>query len=378
MSKKKEDEILEDLESAPEPIYGEDLGTKTVSKLLVEARQSLNLSQKEIADQLYLTKTLIQQLEEGEFGDRSTKAFVKGYLRSYARVVGLSADDLIQRFEEEQKEKTSVLEPTLPLAKNSDLASLSITGPVAKTAVLGISALVLIVVLVWAAVQGPGKSEEVKPSSMIATKGQESEEIGETSQSALEEYRKLSSDELNFDVQKNQGPVEEKAETEKTDISYSEIKDLKAEATELEKISEEETDRAPGEGPELTEVKDALAEEESGISEVNEVAIKISELVDFQRIVSGDKSSIFVTTDGGDELKMIFRDECWTEVDEDGLGRIYNDLNVAGDELTIKGQSPFKVLLGKARSVDITYNGKVVDLEPYIAQDQTAKIRFTD
>ena len=67
MSKKKEDEILEDLESAPEPIYGEDLGTKTVSKLLVEARQSLNLSQKEIADQLYLTKTLIQQLEEGEF-----------------------------------------------------------------------------------------------------------------------------------------------------------------------------------------------------------------------------------------------------------------------------------------------------------------------
>ena len=105
MSKKKEDEILEDLESAPEPIYGEDLGTKTVSKLLVEARQSLNLSQKEIADQLYLTKTLIQQLEEGEFGDRSTKAFVKGYLRSYARVVGLSADDLIQRFEEEQKEK---------------------------------------------------------------------------------------------------------------------------------------------------------------------------------------------------------------------------------------------------------------------------------
>ena len=66
---KKEDEILEDLDSAPEPIYGEDLGTKNVSKLLVEARQSLNLSQKEIADQLYLTKTLIQQLEEGEFGD---------------------------------------------------------------------------------------------------------------------------------------------------------------------------------------------------------------------------------------------------------------------------------------------------------------------
>ena len=115
--KKKKTRSSKTLNCIPEPIYGEDLGTKNVSKLLVEARQSLNLSQKEIADQLYLTKTLIQQLEEGEFGEPSTKAFVKGYLRSYARVVGLSADDLIQRFEEEQKEKTSVLEPTLPLAK---------------------------------------------------------------------------------------------------------------------------------------------------------------------------------------------------------------------------------------------------------------------
>ena len=109
-----------------------------------------------------------------------------------------------------------------------------------------------------------------------------------------------------------------------------------------------------------------------------DVAIKISELVDFERIVFDDKSSIFVTTNGQDELKMVFKDECWTEVDEDALGRIYNDLNVAGDELTIRGQSPFRVLLGKARSVDIIYNGNVVDLEPYIAQDQTAKLRFTD
>ena len=111
---------------------------------------------------------------------------------------------------------------------------------------------------------------------------------------------------------------------------------------------------------------------------MNDVAIRISELVDFERIVFDDKSSIFVTTNGQDELKMVFKDECWTEVDEDALGRIYNDLNVAGDELTIRGQSPFSVLLGKARSVDIIYNGNVVDLEPYIAQDQTAKLRFTD
>ena len=365
MSKKKEDEIIEDLDYIPEPFQEEDLGTKNVSKLLVEARQALNLSQKEIADQLYLTKTLIQQLEEGEFGEPSTKAFVKGYLRSYARVVGLSGDDLIQRFEDEQKETMSAIELKLPLANNSDLASLSITGPVAKTAAFGISVLVLVGFLVWAAVQGPSNSEEFRSPSTITYKGQEEEEIGEASLSDLEEDRKLSASELGLDVQKSQSPLTESGEIENNYASEFKMEELKADAAELEKIPEKEkTDQTFG--------------EESGISEVNDIPITISELVDFERIVLDDKSSIFVTTNGQDELKMVFKDECWTEVDEDVLGRIYNDLNVAGDELIIRGQSPFRVLLGKARSVDIIYNGNVVDLEPYIAQDQTAKLRFSD
>ena len=292
MSKKKEDEILEDLESAPEPIYGEDLGTKTVSKLLVEARQSLNLSQKEIADQLYLTKTLIQQLEEGEFGDRSTKAFVKGYLRSYARVVGLSGDDLVQRFEDEQKETISAIEPKMPLANNSDLASLSITGPVAKTAAFGISVLVLVGFLVWAAVKDPSNSEEVRSPLTITNKGQEDEEIGEASLSDLEDDRKLSASELDSNVQKSQSPLTESGEIENNYAPEFKMEELKADAAELGKIPEKEkTDQTSG--------------GESGTSEVNDVAIRISELVDFERIVFDDKSSIFVTTNGLDELKMV-------------------------------------------------------------------------
>ena len=73
MSEKKEGETKDDLDASTKPFYGEYLGTKNVSRLLVEARKSLNLSQKEIADQLYLTKTLIQQLEEGKFGELPTK-----------------------------------------------------------------------------------------------------------------------------------------------------------------------------------------------------------------------------------------------------------------------------------------------------------------
>ena len=373
MSEKKEDEIIDDLDASTKSFYGEDLGTKNVSKLLVEARQSLNLSQKEIADQLYLTKTLIQQLEEGKFGELPTKAFVKGYLRSYARVVGLSGDVVIQRFEDEEKEKPSAFESALPASRGSKFASLSITGPVVKTAALGISGFFLAVVSVWFLVRGSNNPGEVMSSVNITNT--EELEIRETSPGMLEEDRSLVLSDLDQDVQKVEGSVLENEGTEKNYLQEPNFEEPNFEEPNfeepnfgepgLEQISEKErTVQSSGEEPMLPEE--------------NEPATKISEQVNFERIVSDGRSSIFVTTEGSDELKMVFRGECWAEVDEEKLGRIYNDLNVDGDELTIRGQGPFRVLLGKARSVDIIYNGKSVDLEPYIARDQTAKITLTD
>ncbi len=363
MSEKKEGEIIDDLDASTKPFYGEDLGTKNVSKLLVEARQSLNLSQKEIADQLYLTKTLIEQLEEGKFGELPTKAFVKGYLRSYARVVGLSGDVLIQRFEDEEKVKPSALEPTLPASRGSKFALSSITGPLVKTAALGIGGFFLAVVSVWFLVRGSNNSGEVVPSVNITNK--EELEIRETSPGVLKEDRSLVLSELDQDVQKVERPVLENERTEKNYLQELNFEEANFEETGLEQISEKERTVQS-------------SEEEPMLPEENEPATKISEQVNFERIVSDGGSSIFVTTEGSNELKMVFRGECWAEVDEEKLGRIYNDLNVDGDELTIRGQGPFRVLLGKARSVDIIYNGKSVDLEPYIARDQTAKIRLTD
>ena len=378
MSEKKEDEIIDDLDASTKSFYGEDLGTKNVSKLLVEARQSLKLSQKEIADQLYLTKTLIQQLEEGKFGELPTKAFVKGYLRSYARVVGLSGDAIIQRFEDEEKEKPSALEPTLPASRGSKFALSSITGPVVKTAALGISGFFLAVVSVWFLVRGSNNPGEVMSSVNITNK--EELEVRETSSGVFEEDRSLVLSELDQDIQKIEGPVLENEEIEKNYLQEENFEESNFEESNFEELNFEEPNF---EEPRLEQISEKertvqSSGEEPMLPEENEPATKISEQVNFERIVSDGRSSIFVTAEGSDELKMVFRGECWAEVDEEKLGRIYNDLNVDGDELTIRGQGPFRVLLGKARSVDIIYNGKSVDLEPYIARDQTAKITLTD
>jgi cytoskeleton protein RodZ len=61
--------------------------------------------------------------------------------------------------------------------------------------------------------------------------------------------------------------------------------------------------------------------------------------------------------------------DAWVEV-RDGAGRsLVSSLNPAGSERTVRGQPPFQVVVGNAAGVTLTYDGKPVDLKPYIRGD---------
>src|SRR3990167_1522958 len=68
------------------------MSQKTVSpgKFLVAARDALALTQEEIAKQLHLSVTLIRDLEQDRYASMGARIYVRGYLCSYARVVGVS------------------------------------------------------------------------------------------------------------------------------------------------------------------------------------------------------------------------------------------------------------------------------------------------
>jgi cytoskeleton protein RodZ len=66
------------------------------------------------------------------------------------------------------------------------------------------------------------------------------------------------------------------------------------------------------------------------------------------------------------ELHFIFGMESWVEV-RDADGRIMlTRLNPRGSEQRIKGKPPFRLIVGNARGVQLTYNGRPVDLERHI------------
>ncbi|QSP94088.1 DUF4115 domain-containing protein [Marinobacter salinisoli] len=80
--------------SQPEP-------RESVGQKLKRAREQLGLSETDVANAQHLRTGVIQAIEAGEFKKIDSELFLKGYVRAYARMVGLGADEIISDLDEE-------------------------------------------------------------------------------------------------------------------------------------------------------------------------------------------------------------------------------------------------------------------------------------
>jgi cytoskeleton protein RodZ len=67
-----------------------------------------------------------------------------------------------------------------------------------------------------------------------------------------------------------------------------------------------------------------------------------------------------LTPAGDDRLRFVFSDDCWVDVKALDGRTLYSALSRAGDELELVGQGPFRVLLGYAPAVELSFNGQDV------------------
>ena len=120
----------------------------TASSMLSAARQAAGLSQDEVAEQLYLTPSFIRYIDGDEIDKLPKKAFIKGYLRSYAKLVNLDGDEVVQQYEQGDIGGSS---HSIEIRRVTDqrVGSINFTGPVFQTGVGGLIALIVVVAMVW-------------------------------------------------------------------------------------------------------------------------------------------------------------------------------------------------------------------------------------
>lgn len=75
---------------------------KDIGELLYTSRESRGLQLDEVACQLKVGRTYLVALEQGDVSQLPEEVYVLGYLRGYARILGLNSDDIVNRFKQDK------------------------------------------------------------------------------------------------------------------------------------------------------------------------------------------------------------------------------------------------------------------------------------
>ncbi len=73
--------------------------TPSPGAMLKARRETLGLSQQDIADKLFLKAKQINDLENDIIDEKSSVTFTKGYVRNYAKQLGMNSQEVIEAFE---------------------------------------------------------------------------------------------------------------------------------------------------------------------------------------------------------------------------------------------------------------------------------------
>jgi cytoskeleton protein RodZ len=349
----------------------------------VEARQLQGLSQKEVGDKLFLAASMIKLLDEGRYSSIPKKAFIRGYLRNYARIVGVSDEEVIALYEAE-------LQSTEPLPEISsskeELSAAAITGPVLQTGFLGLLGVALVAMIIWFLAVDEEKDlqvlESINPTGSLKPAGN----IEDLNGSVLKEKEQKPTLDQAVSIQHIGQRVEVAAPEMKTEISkLIATEKFRKDDNSSVNLEASKMQRAIGdiEGQpreifpldQKPEVQSALSKASMEPQNVEkESRLKPEVFRKLELTTDGKRNVLTLESNGKDRLELSFKDDCWVEISDDQFGLIYTDLNRADDVLVVEGTAPFKVLLGKATGVQMIYNDLPVELDVFVRSDQTAKL----
>lgn len=277
-----------------------DYNNQQLGMFLRQAREEAGLSQAEAAACLKLLRNQLYAIEEGEFHKLPGDTFVVGYLKNYARLVGLNPEEFANQYRLNHREEDNELEQSVAEhAVSAGLAmDMGFQHKQHKTA-YGLALSVLVVLSVWWFAYQSEPQVYDYPDNIVRVDTAE----GTTVIGPLTEY------------------------------------------------AEEEIDIAPPSPLQISTV---------------------TTMGDISPVNSAQGASVVETVQDS-RLSFYFTGDCWVEVRDGDEQIIYASLKKADEMLQLRGKPPFRVILGYAPAVSLSYNGEPVDIDAH-RRDNMAKL----
>jgi cytoskeleton protein RodZ len=323
----------------------------TPGSLLSQARNAKGFTAADIAQKLRLKVGIIEALERDEILSTISLTFTKGYVRSYAKLLGLNENHIIQLFNE-----LHISDDLTPKKMQSFSRKVSREHNDSRWMIVtySIIALVILLSILW------WVQHQSEP--FFAAKSN----VPEAEQSV--------SDSL-------QTPVFDAIEDDSFTLNAveidSELTDL-TNATEAEVDIETGSDLAPYEQAEFadettTAIPDFIPNTNpENINQVLTVLENNDPDVESELRLFADDNESMQDSNELVELIFSFSGDCWIKITDATGNDIAYGVKKAGRVMPVIGQAPFSVILGAPRSVNVQYDGEPIDIS-FLPSDRTGR-----
>ena len=320
---------------------------------LMLAREKAGMTLDEAARALNLKEEMVEAIEDSALNKLPPVTFVQGYIRSYARLLGLSEERILGEFEAEVPHKLeSELHPRPPSPDGANSQS-----PFIKLISLLVIVLALLVLVYAVYSYYIERTEHIEQASLAADDDVMMQLPPETP--LIEQQAGIADDDaLSIDIQP--------AAAEGEEILPEAVVEPVAALTQQEGLQLEQTDTELAEAEEAAAdaaVADVLATEDTVASEVN-----------IEDIVTVAKPQPIT---GGDVLALSAEQESWAQIVDANDIQLFYGMMKPGRELNLTGQAPFEVFLGNAPVVSLSLNSTEIDMTKYIRSNNIAQFKVS-
>lgn len=292
------------------------LGAVTPGEMLYSAREEQGISRREMADRLNWQPDYVIAVEENRFEVLRGAAFVSGYLRAYAKLLGIAEEDVLAALHAMGGPETADDGPRRVETRLPQVQKHGFGVPV------GVAAAVIVIAGMW----WLGSGEEEQQSGAVAI-----EQLPPVELEAPVVAAAVATVDTADPVSAGPDPAIDTAVVE-------------TEAAVPDPVPEQATLQ------DLPVAVEALVEQESSV------------VIDAPAAFSTEQPAADPAAGPEETMTFSFNADCWLEVRDAAGELIYADLRRAGNTLNVRGIAPFKVLVGDASAVDLRFRNELVTI----------------
>lgn len=309
----------------------------TVGQLLSRARERMGLTQEAVAERLCLKVSTVKEIEQDIHPAGVEPTFLRGYIRLYARMVGIPENDLATLLKSDVPAQSPNVSPmhSYSLGKKRKKRE----GWLMKLTWLIVIVLIAMVGIWW------WQEHNAQQKDLLTMANQNEALVQQDSSEPV-----------------NNIAVDMPLATDNSAVQTDPLVDPAPVLTDTQTVANTQTaTNADAEGVRTIPLPNAPQTTPS----VDRAQADVSQTTDMPAAT-------------GNGLTLSFSGQCWLEIRDANNKVLFSGMKNNGDKLELDGAQPYRLNIGAPANVTVQFQGKNVDLSRFIKAKRSAKFKLPE